>query len=114
MSLIRMSPSGTLQVRRPPLLRSSDCFAALAGALAKAQADLITSEKSDTAATIRPGSAGQGKRTLSHEPLESGLDAVSKVLSNHELAAIQTTSIDRAGGIVNLTTTIVHSSGEWI
>ena len=95
------------------MLRSSDCFAALAGALAKAQAELITSEKSETA-TIPPGSAGQSERTLSHEPLKSGLDAVRKALSNYELAAIQTTSIDRAGGMVNLTTTLIHSSGEWI
>src|SRR5262249_55732830 len=30
------------------------------------------------------------------------------------IAAIQTTALDQAAGIVNLTTTLAHASGEWI
>jgi hypothetical protein len=32
----------------------------------------------------------------------------------HEIATIQTTAIDQAAGLVNLTTVLAHSSGEWI
>jgi hypothetical protein len=39
---------------------------------------------------------------------------VRKVLSQHEIATVQTTSIDQAAGMVNLTTVLAHSSGEWI
>src|SRR5262249_26313026 len=31
-----------------------------------------------------------------------------------EIATVQTTGIDQAAGIVNLTTVLAHSSGEWI
>ena len=37
-----------------------------------------------------------------------------KVLGQHEIATVQTTSIDQAAGMVNLTTVLAHSSGEWI
>ena len=37
-----------------------------------------------------------------------------KTLSQHEIATVQTTAIDQAAGIVNLTTVLAHSSGEWI
>jgi hypothetical protein len=39
---------------------------------------------------------------------------VRKVLGQNEIATVQTTSIDQAAGIVNLTTVLAHSSGEWI
>jgi hypothetical protein len=35
-------------------------------------------------------------------------------LSQHEIATVQTTAIDQAAGIVNLTTVLAHASGEWI
>jgi hypothetical protein len=35
-------------------------------------------------------------------------------LGQHEIATMQTTAIDQAAGIVNLTTVLAHSSGEWI
>jgi hypothetical protein len=35
-------------------------------------------------------------------------------LSQHEIATVQTTAVDQAAGIVNLTTVLAHSSGEWI
>jgi hypothetical protein len=39
---------------------------------------------------------------------------VRKSLGRHEIATIQTTSIDEATGLIRLTTTVAHSSGEWL
>jgi hypothetical protein len=93
--------------------RSSESVAALATALAKAQAELVNPEKSLTA-TIKADRAGQHERTFRYAPLSSGLEIVRKTLSQHQIAAIQSTAIDQAGGLVNLTTTLAHASGEWI
>jgi hypothetical protein len=93
--------------------RSSESFAALASALAKAQAELINPEKSLTA-TIRTGRLGEGERSFRYAPLASGLDIVRKTLGQHEIATVQTTEIDQPAGIVRLTTLLAHSSGEWI
>jgi ERF superfamily protein len=93
--------------------RSSDSVAALASALAKAQAELINPEKSLTA-TIPTGRPGEGERTFRYAPLSSGLDIVRKTLGQHEIATMQTTAIDQASGLVNLTTVLAHASGEWI
>src|SRR6266699_6835109 len=99
--------------RRPPMPRSSETVAALASALAKAQAELINPEKSLTA-TIHTGRAGDGERSFRYAPLSSGLDIVRKTLGQHEIATLQTTAIDQTAGMVNLTTTLAHASGEWI
>jgi hypothetical protein len=93
--------------------RSSESFAALASALAKAQAALINPEKSLTA-TIRTGRPGEGERSFRYAPLASGLDIVRKTLGQHEIATVQTTEIDQPAGLVRLTTMLAHSSGEWI
>ena len=93
--------------------RSSESVAALASALAKAQAELVNPEKSLTA-TIRPGRPGEGERSFRYAPLSSGLDIVRKTLGQHEIATVQTTAIDPAGQMVNLTTMLAHASGEWI
>jgi ERF superfamily len=93
--------------------RSSESVAALASALAKAQAELINPEKSLTA-TIRTGRPGEGERSFRYAPLSSGLDIVRKTLGQHEIATLQTTAIDQTAGMVNLTTTLAHASGEWI
>src|SRR6266481_5886627 len=99
--------------RRPPMHRSSESVAALASALAKAQAELVNPEKSLTA-TIRTGRAGEGERSFRYAPLSSGLDIVRKTLGQHEIATLQTTDIDQTAGVVNLTTMLAHASGEWI
>jgi hypothetical protein len=39
---------------------------------------------------------------------------VRKTLSQHEIATVQTTSIDETAGIVKLSTVLAHASGEWI
>jgi len=87
--------------------------AALASALAKAQAELVNPEKSLTA-TIRGGRPGEGERSFRYAPLSSGLDIVRKTLGQHEIATMQATAVDQAAGLVNLTTMLAHTSGEWI
>ena len=77
--------------RRPPMPRSSETVAALAAALAKAQAELVNPEKSLTA-TIRTGRPGEGERSFRYAPLASGLDIVRKTLGQHEIATVQTTA----------------------
>src|SRR5215472_5066885 len=102
-----------LPSRRWSMRRSSESVAALAAALAKAQAELVNPEKSLTA-TIRTGRPGEGERSFRYASLASGLEIVRKTLGQHEIATMQTTEIDRTAGMVSLTTTLAHSSGEWI
>src|SRR5262245_56036699 len=99
--------------RRSAMHRSSESVAALASALAKAQAVLVNPEKSLTA-TIRTGRPGEGERRFRYAPLSSGLDIVRKTLGQHEIATVQTTAIDSVSGMVSLTTMLAHASGEWI
>src|SRR5215472_5684167 len=100
-------------LRRSPMPRSSESVAALAAALAKAQAELVNPEKSLTA-TIRSGRPGEAEQSFRYAPLASGLDIVRKTLGQHEVASVQTTALDQAAGLVNLTTMLAHASGEWI
>ena len=93
--------------------RSSETIGAIAAALAKAQAQLVNPEKS-LVATIRPDEAGGSERSFRYAPLSTGLDIVRKTLSQHEIATVQTTSIDETAGIVRLSTVLAHASGEWI
>src|SRR6266536_4413535 len=93
--------------------RSSECIGTIAAALAKAQAELTNPEKSLTA-TIPSAFPREGHRTFRYAPLSSGLDIVRKDLGRHEIATIQTTAIDKDGGLLRLTTVLAHSSGEWI
>jgi hypothetical protein len=93
--------------------RTSDTIGALAGALAKAQTELVNPEKS-LVATIREEGPRGREQTFRYAPLSSGLEIVRKVLGQHEIATVQTTSIDQPAGLVNLTTVLAHASGEWI
>jgi hypothetical protein len=93
--------------------RSSQSIAALATALAKAQTELANPEKSLTG-TIEPQDGEGGARQFRYAPLSSGLEIVRKTLGQHEIATVQTTAIDQAAGVVNLTTVLAHASGEWI
>jgi ERF superfamily len=93
--------------------RSSESIACLAAALAKAQAELTNPEKS-LVATIRANGPREAERSFRYAPLSSGLEIVRKTLGQHEIATMQTTAIDQTAGIVNLTTVLAHSSGEWI
>ncbi len=93
--------------------RSSPSIAALATALAKAQIELANPEKS-LIGMIEPQGGQGGARQFRYAPLSSGLEIVRKTLGQHEIATVQTTAVDQASGIVNLTTILAHSSGEWI
>jgi len=93
--------------------RSSETIGNISGALAKAQVELTNPEKS-LLATIRSPFPREADRTFRYAPLSSGLDIVRKTLGRHEIAAIQSTSIDNEAGLLRLTTVLAHSSGEWI
>jgi hypothetical protein len=93
--------------------RSSNSIASLAAALAKAQVELVNPEKS-LVGTIYADSAGREGRSFRYASLASGLDIVRKTLGQHEIATVQTTAIDQSARVVNLTTVLAHSSGEWI
>src|SRR4051812_29890404 len=99
--------------RRQPMQRSSETIGIIAGALAKAQIELQNPEKSLTA-TIRSPFPREGDRSFRYASLSTGLDLVRKSLGRQEIATVQTTSIDDGGGLIRLTTTLAHSSGEWL
>ncbi|MBB4427348.1 hypothetical protein GGD66_005930 [Bradyrhizobium sp. CIR48] len=93
--------------------RSSETIGQIAGALAKAQAELVNPEKLLTATVISPFPREES-RTFRYASLASGLDIVRKCLTRYEIATVQATAIDAGTGLIRLTTTLLHSSGEWI
>ena len=93
--------------------RSSETIGTIAAALAKAQAELINPEKS-LVATLRSDGPDGAERSFRYAPLSSGLEIIRKTLSQHEIATVQTTSIDETAGFVRLSTVLAHASGEWI
>src|SRR5882672_5607068 len=92
--------------------RSSESVAAIATALAKAQTELSNPEKAmvGTVYTNRSDSP----QSFRYASLSSGLDIVRKALGGQQIAIAQTTNIDRPSGAINLTTVLMHTSGEWI
>jgi hypothetical protein len=92
--------------------RSSESVAAIATALAKAQTELSNPEKAmvGTVYNVRSDSP----QSFRYASLSSGLDIVRKTLGGRQIAIAQTTEIDRSSGAVNLTTVLMHTSGEWI
>src|SRR6516225_8850072 len=98
---------------RRAMQRCSESIGTIAGALAKAQAELTNPEKS-LVATIQSPFPREADRTFRYAPLSSGLDIIRKSLGRHEIATIQATGIDREAGILRLTTVLAHSAGEWI
>jgi hypothetical protein len=93
--------------------RSSECVGALAAALAKAQSEIQNPEKSLTATIVSPFPR-ETVRSFRYASLSSGLDLVRKCLGQHEIATVQSTAIDGESGLIRLTTTLVHASGEWV
>ena len=93
--------------------RSSETIGAIAAALAKAQAELTNPEKA-LIATIRASNPRDQDQTFRYAALSSGLDIVRKALGGHEIATVQTTAIDNEAGLIRLTTTLAHASGEWL
>jgi len=105
--------ASTLSEWRVAVQRSSETIGTIAAALAKAQAQLVNPEKSLVGIIPSEGRRGT-EQTFRYAPLSSGLDIVRKTLSQHEIATVQTTSIDDNAGIVRLSTVLAHASGEWI
>src|SRR6516225_9102640 len=97
----RARSASTCCRRRAAMQRSSESIGTIAAALAKAQAHLVNPEKS-LVGTIRSDGSGPAERLFRYAPLSSGLDIVRKTLSQHEIATVQTTSIDQSAGIVRL------------
>ena len=93
--------------------RSSESIGAIAAALAKAQGELVNPEKSLTA-TIRSPFPREADRTFRYASLSTGLEIVRRALGKHEIATVQTTTIDHEAGLIRLTTVLAHSSGEWV
>src|ERR1019366_6647481 len=99
-------PSASISMRRRPVMqRSSASIGAIAGALAKAQIELSTPEK-PLAPTVGSPFPREGDRSFRYASLSSGLDLVRKSLGRHEIATVQTTSIDEGAGLSRLTTTL--------
>src|SRR6202047_1346491 len=97
---------------RLPMHRSSENVAAIATALAKAQTELSNPEKAMMGMVYNARTDSQ--QSFRYASLSSGLDIIRKVLGSQQIAVTQTTDIDRANGTVNLTTLLLHTSGEWI
>jgi len=93
--------------------QSSETIGAISAALAKAQVELTNPEKA-LIATIRAANPREKDQTFRYAALSSGLDIVRKALGGHEIATVQTTAIDNEAGLIRLTTTLAHSSGEWL
>ena len=94
-------------------MQSSTGIATLGAALARAQTEIANPEKSLIANIVSPFPR-EGTRTFRDASLSSGLDLVRKCLGKHEIATVQTTAMDRESGLIRLTTTLVHASGEWV
>jgi hypothetical protein len=92
--------------------RSSESIAAIATALAKAQTELSNPEKAMVGTIYNNRS--DSSQSFRYASLSSGLDIIRKTLGGQQIAVAQTTDIDRASGTVNLTTVLLHTSGEWI
>src|SRR5215204_2045339 len=108
------APSALISSRwRQAMHRASETIGNIAGALAKAQTELTNPEKALTA-TILSAFPREGQRTFRYASLSTGLDIVRKCLGHHEIATVQSTTIDRDTGLIKLTTTLVHASGEWV
>ena len=92
--------------------RSSESVAAIATALAKAQTELSNPEKAMVGTVY--SNRSDSPQSFRYASLSSGLDIIRKTLGGQQIAIAQTTDIDRANGMVNLTTVLLHTSGEWI
>ena len=87
--------------------------AALASALAKAQAALVNPEKSLTA-TIRGGRPGEASAAFAMHRSRAASTLSERPLASTRSPRCRPPPSIRAAGMVNLTTTLAHASGEWI
>lgn len=85
-------------------MQKSESIAALAGALAKAQAVMQGAKKDSENPFFKSKYADLG----------SVWDACRDALTKNELAVIQTTEAENENGSIPVETLLAHSSGEWI
>jgi hypothetical protein len=93
-------------------MHRSESVAAISTALAKAQTELSNPEKAMIGTVYNNRS--DSPQSFRYASLSSGLDIIRKSLGGQQIAIVQTTDIDRVNGMVNLTTVLLHTSGEWI
>ena len=93
--------------------RSSETVAAIATALAKAQTELSNPERT-MIGLIHYNNRDNKPQSFRYASLASGLEIVRKTLGSQQIAVAQSTAIDQTNRTVNLTTTLIHTSGEWI
>lgn len=85
-------------------MRTSELLNELAGALAKAQAQIGTVKKD--------AKVNAGKYGYTYATLATVMESVTGPLSKHGLAVLQ--SLDQGDGRVTVTTRILHTSGQWL
>src|SRR5476649_1154195 len=96
------APSASIWSRwRSAMHRSSESVAAIATALAKAQTELSNPDKSMVGTVYNNRS--DSPQSFRYASLSSGLDIVRKTLGGQQIAIAETTEIDQANGMVNLT-----------
>ena len=98
---------------RAAMQRSSGSIGSLAAALAKAKANSSIRRSRWSRPSGRMAQAGPS-RPFAMRRCRAGSTSCARSLGQHEIATVQTTSIDQAAGIINLTTVLAHASGEWI
>lgn len=90
-------------------MKTSEHLGQLGEALAKAQSKIVNPIKDNKVDfTLKSG----GKKQYNFASLDSCLDAVRIPLSSNGLAIIQSPSV--VNGRVEITTRLIHDSGEWI
>jgi hypothetical protein len=92
-------------------MQCSESVAEIALALAQAQLELNNPERT---ALGRITESNGRDVSFRYASLASGLEIVRKTLGTHKIAVIQTTDVDRNFGLVNLTTKLMHASGQWL
>lgn len=85
-------------------MNKSEDIKDLATSLAKFQSEVTNPPNSKTVLA--------GKFNYKYAPLDEILSLVRPILSKYELSIVQVPVMD--GGMVGVTTTLLHSSGQWI
>jgi hypothetical protein len=101
-------PQATEQDPTPPF-QCSRSISQIAIALAKAQGELANPTKDKTAKVT----SDKGNYTYNYADLASVLAVIRPVLSKHEIALVQP-PVMVGPGRLEVVTTLIHKSGEWI
>ena len=98
---------------RVVMQRASDLIAKIAGG-ARESATRTRQSREITGGDNSRGRPRRGRADLSVCPAVERTGDCAQHFGQHEIATVQTTSIDQTAGLINLTTVLAHSSGEWI